>query len=147
MKWHLKTFNQLNLQELYTILKLRVDVFVVEQNCAYPEVDGVDVECLHLFATEGEKIVAYSRLITGEEADHVSIGRIVVHPEHRQKRYGIELVKQSIEVVESKFPNRYQKVHAQVYLLAFYRSFGFKEVTEHYLEDGIWHVDMIRQKA
>ncbi|SEN83651.1 ElaA protein [Amphibacillus marinus] len=147
MKWSVKRFEQLSLAELYQILKKRVEVFVVEQECAYPEIDGNDPDCYHLFLQEGETIVAYARLIPrGVLYAEPSIGRIMVDNRYRKDGYGRKLVKKAIEIIYDDWQEELIKIHAQVYLLDFYQSFGFKEVTAHYLEDNIPHVDMVLEK-
>lgn len=148
MGWKIKSFDELSLSELYQILHIRVSVFVVEQDCPYQEVDGVDQACQHLFLEKDGQIAAYARLIPQDVLyEDVSIGRILVHKDHRKAGYGRELLAKAIEIISNEWDVEKIKIHAQVYLLDFYRSFGFVEVTEHYLEDGIPHVDMIREKT
>lgn len=143
-----KTFEQLDLGELYHILQRRVAVFVVEQNCAYPEVDGIDQACVHLFVKEDDKVVAYARLIPrGVLYSTASIGRIMVDPAYRAQGYGRKLVDQAIKIITEDWKEHQIKIHAQVYLLNFYQSFGFKQISDHYLEDGIMHVDMLFEKS
>ncbi|WP_017473478.1 GNAT family N-acetyltransferase [Amphibacillus jilinensis] len=148
MYWEAKTFEQLALDELYHILQSRVAVFVVEQNCAYPEVDGIDQTCVHLFAKEGDEVVAYARLIPKGVLDsYASIGRIMVNPTYRAQGYGRKLVDQAIRTITEDWKENQIKIHAQVYLLKFYQSFGFKPISDHYLEDDIMHVDMLFEKS
>lgn len=144
MSWIVKSFGELTNIELYNILKLRVDIFVVEQNCAYPEIDGKDIECLHLMKKDGEEIVAYTRLLPpGVSYEQASIGRVIVNPHYRKQKVGKELLAKSIELVQEKFKTNIIKIQAQSYLLSFYSSFGFVAISEEYLEDEIPHVDMI----
>ncbi|WP_407271993.1 GNAT family N-acetyltransferase [Radiobacillus sp. PE A8.2] len=148
MEWQLKTFEQLSTSELYSILKARVDVFVVEQNCPYPEVDNVDQACLHLFSEKNGEIIAYARLIPSEILyPQASIGRVLIHKAHRGHGYAHQLMKKAIEVINDDRKQSAIKLHGQEYLRHFYGSFGFKEITEVYLEDNIPHVDMLLELA
>nr|WP_153737441.1 GNAT family N-acetyltransferase [Aquibacillus halophilus] len=125
-------------------MKARVDVFVVEQNCPYPELDNHDQVSLHLFSEKEGIIVAYSRLIPKENIyDQASIGRVLVDKHHRGKDYAKKLMKKSIEVILDEWKENEIKIHGQEYLRKFYGSLGFKEISEVYLEDNIPHVDMI----
>ncbi|GEN56601.1 GNAT family acetyltransferase [Halolactibacillus alkaliphilus] len=139
-----KAFHDLTLDELYQILKARVDVFVVEQNCPYKEVDGIDDQCFHLFTEEEGELTSYCRLIPpGVMYNEPSIGRILVQPNFRKQKLGRQLLTKAIETAKITFKRTDIKIHAQVYLFDFYRSFGFIPVSEEYLEDGILHVDMV----
>lgn len=145
MNWTIKTFEQLTSKQLYQILQARVDVFVVEQNCPYREIDDIDQESIHFFIEEQDKIVAYARIIPkGLLYDSASIGRILVHKDYRKHGYGRKLLEACIDWVEENWNEKDIILHAQVYLREFYRSFGFVEITETYLEDGIPHVEMLR---
>ncbi|BAM46450.1 GNAT family N-acetyltransferase [Amphibacillus xylanus] len=145
--WQLKKFNQLELEDLYQILKNRVDIFVVEQKCAYPEIDGIDPDCYHLFKKDGNEIVAYARLVpNGVLYNYPAIGRIIVNQNYRKSGYGRELIKQAIKIITEDWQEPEIKLHGQTYLREFYQSFGFKEISEPYLEDGIPHVDMLYKK-
>lgn len=147
MKWKLKSFDELTVNELYKLLQLRVSVFVVEQSCPYPEIDGHDQNCRHLFLEKDDQIVAYARLIPrGVLYESASIGRIVVDKSYRKSGYGRELLNKSIDILMDEWDETEIKLHAQVYLLDFYQSFGFVEMSEHYLEDGIPHVDMLLKR-
>lgn len=146
--FQVKAFNDLTLDELYQILKTRVAVFVVEQNCPYKEVDGIDDQCFHLFTEEAGELTSYCRLIPpGVMYDEPSIGRILVHPDFRKNKLGRQLLTKAIETAKMKFERHDIKIHAQVYLYDFYRSFGFKPVSEEYLEDDILHVDMVLEES
>lgn len=140
-----KHFNELTTSELYDILKLRVEVFCVEQNCPYQDVDGKDLHCWHLMMYEGKNLIAYSRLLPRgvSYADYASIGRVVTSPLVRRKGVGKVLLKKSIEHVQSLVGDVPIKIGAQTPLLKFYESFGFKSTGEEYLEDGIPHTKMI----
>ena len=145
--WQLKKFEKLELEELYQILKNRVDIFVVEQKCAYPEIDGIDPKCYHLFKKDQAEIVAYARLVPkGVLYDQPAIGRIIVNQAYRKHGYGRELIDQAIKIITEDWEEPEIKLQGQTYLRNFYQSFGFKEISEPYLEDGIPHVDMIYKK-
>lgn len=147
MKWEIKAFDQLSLQELYTILTLRADVFVVEQACPYPEVDGKDPNCLHLLGTDEGGLVAYLRILSaGLSYDEVSIGRVVIKPSHRGKGLGRPMMEQAIHYITTEWKESQIKIGAQAHLAKFYGSLGFEAVSEVYLEDDIPHLDMLYSK-
>lgn len=139
--WQLKTFEQLTTHELYQIYKLRCDVFIVEQACAYPEVDEHDLICYHGMKWEKDQLVAYYRLIPGQPHPH--LGRVVVNPNFRSNGQGRELVTQAIQESRRLFPEQALHAQAQAYLQSFYESFGFTPISKVYLEDDIPHLDMI----
>ncbi|WP_017814979.1 GNAT family N-acetyltransferase [Paenibacillus shenyangensis] len=144
MTWHIKHFNELNTKELYQILKERTDIFVVEQNCPYPEVDGRDVDCYHLFKLENEQIAAYARLLPpGIAYAQASIGRVIVPSIHRGKGYAGELFTRAVDFIQQELHEMEIKIQAQEYLCRFYGAYGFKPISDSYLEDGIPHVDML----
>lgn len=146
MEWHLKTFSQLTADELYKILQVRVEVFVVEQACAYRELDDHDQTAFHLFAVEGEKMAGYARILPpGSTYNELSIGRVLVRKEFRGKGLATELMNRALNFVQENIKANCVKIQAQEYLLSFYRSFGFESVSEVYLDEGIPHVDMILQ--
>jgi ElaA protein len=131
--------------ELYEMLKLRVDVFVVEQHCPYPELDGNDIDCLHLrLLAEGE-LLACARLWRPTPEHHPRIGRVAVSPHHRGKRLGEALMREAIAEVERLYPGEPIEISAQSHLQRFYGSLEFEVISEEYLEDGIPHVDMLRK--
>ena len=135
--WQLKTFDQLTTHELFEIYKARVAVFVVEQHCAYPEVDDNDLIATHLFAKHGTKLTAYCRIIP--EQDGIHIGRVLVDEQAR----GQGLARQLLQTALSHCDNTQDiYVQAQAHLQDFYRSLGFKPISAVYLEDGIPHLDM-----
>ncbi|MGH6760631.1 MAG: GNAT family N-acetyltransferase [Phyllobacterium sp.] len=129
-------------RELYAMLKLRVDVFVVEQKCPYPEIDGKDLDALHLRLMDGEKLAALLRVLPPNEGATVKIGRVVVAPAYRGLRLGERLMKEALEFVQDRFPARPIELGGQSHLQKFYASFGFVAISDEYLEDGIPHVDM-----
>ncbi|MFZ2951914.1 MAG: GNAT family N-acetyltransferase [Streptococcus suis] len=147
MQWEIKAFDQLSLQELYTILTLRTNAFVVEQACPYPELDGKDPNCLHLLGTINGELVAYLRILpAGLRYDEVSIGRVVVKPSHRGKGLGRLMMEQAIHCITNEWKESQIKIGAQAYLEKFYQSLDFEPVSEVYLEDDIPHLDMLYSK-
>ncbi|EJN93567.1 GNAT family N-acetyltransferase [Streptococcus ratti] len=142
--WKLKTFDELSTHELFAIYKVRTDIFVVEQNCAYPEVDDKDLTALHLFLENGQAVSAYCRIIPNNEL--VQIGRVLVSPENRKKGLAKELVTKALSICQKTFPNQPIYIQAQAYLKSFYASFGFQPSSQEYLEDGIPHIDMKLKK-
>lgn len=144
MYWQHKSFEDLTIQELYSILRLRAEVFVVEQNAAYQDVDNKDPLAEHLFAIDGDEVVAYTRLFkAGDYFDKASIGRVVVKPTHRGQNLGHQLMQRATNYMDQK---HYGSIHisAQSYLQKFYEGYGFYVVTEQYLEDGLPHYGMDR---
>lgn len=131
--------------DLYAMLKLRVDVFVVEQHCPYPELDGNDVDCLHLRLLMDSELLACARLWRPTPEHHPRIGRVAVSPNHRGKRLGEALMREAIAEVEKFYPAEPIEISAQSHLQKFYGSLGFEVISEEYLEDGIPHVDMLRR--
>lgn len=149
MKWILKEFSQLTLEELYHIIQLRINIFVVEQNCPYPELDGKDFKALHFFGVPNEnpsQIVAYTRLFKpGDYYENAAIGRVVVDPKFRKNKVGDTLINKSIEQIKSQFGTSKIKIGAQTYLQKFYEKHGFKKVGKDYIEDGIPHIYMVKE--
>ncbi|MCW4644579.1 GNAT family N-acetyltransferase [Bacillus safensis] len=146
IKWTCHTFEQLSKEDLYLILMERVNVFVVEQTCPYPEIDHRDQEALHLIAKENGTIVAYCRIFqNGIMYKEASIGRILVTQAGRKKGYGKLLLIKALEKL-SELGETSVKIQAQAYLKSFYESFGFKAVSDVYDEDGIPHLDMVKTK-
>ncbi|WP_349409967.1 GNAT family N-acetyltransferase [Pseudalkalibacillus sp. SCS-8] len=146
MDWVKKTFQELTKEELYTILQKRVDVFVVEQECPYPEVDGRDEECLHIWSEFDGEMAAYCRIVPPlQEEDHYSIGRVLITKKHRKQGIAREMMNVAIDVLVREMGVKTIALHGQEHLRHFYASFGFKEVSDVYLEDGIPHVDMLME--
>lgn len=144
--WKIKSFENLSINELYDILRLRSEIFVVEQNCVYLDLDGKDKLALHLFGECEEKIVAYSRLFKpGISFENASIGRVVVDANYRDKKWGHELMKQAIAEILLHFGESKITIGAQLYLKKFYESHGFVQTSEMYLEDDIPHIEMKRE--
>lgn len=141
MELVVKTFEELSNHELYEILKLRSDVFVVEQNCVYPDIDGIDYDALHFNINAENRIEAYLRVFPLSEGVF-QIGRVVTR-EHG-KGYGGKLMEFSLPVIEERLHPREIVMEAQVYAVGFYEKFGFQVCSEEFLEDGISHVKMKR---
>ena len=142
----IKKFSDLTLNELYGIMKLRVDIFVVEQNCPYGELDNKDMESIHIFYKEDGEIAAYLRIIPKFLSyDSVSMGRICVKQEFRSRKLGREIVKDAINYIEKDMKEYIITIGAQEYLKDFYASFDFKPISDVYDEDGIKHLDMQRK--
>ena len=144
--YQLSPFAELTTNQLYEILKLRSEVFVVEQDCVYQDLDGLDQSSLHLCQWQDSILVAYTRLLApGVDFDDAcAIGRIITSPKVRRKGYGRPILQKSINVCEQLWPTIPIKLHAQTYLLDFYREFGFSTYGEEFLEDGIPHYFMER---
>lgn len=141
----IKTTAELTSTELITIMQARVAVFVVEQNCPYQEVDAKDATATHVMLWQGTKLVAYTRIIPHDDGQHISFGRVLVTKAYRGQQYGRQIVAATLDAISQHYPDQAIKIQAQDYLRDFYGSFGFKPVSETYLEDGIPHVDMVRQ--
>ena len=140
-----KLFKELTVAELYAILALRSEVFVVEQHCAYQDVDGSDPLAQHIMLIDHEHIVAYARLFdAGVLFDEASIGRVVVAPGARKRSLGHVLMKEAVAEIEKRCFSPKIKIAAQEHLKDFYRQHGFAVCSESFLEDGIPHVYMIR---
>ena len=142
METVIKKFNELSLDELYEILKLRAEVFIVEQNCAYQDVDDVDKEAYHVYLKDEGKIVGYLRVIDkGNRLDEASLGRVISLK--RRQGIGTALMRTGIEVAKAKFGAKIIKIGAQAYAKPFYEGCGFKHISGEYLEDGIPHIYML----
>lgn len=147
MIWKLKKFDELTNIELYNLLKERTLVFVVEQNCPYLDVDGKDSFSYHLFKEDNGEIIAYLRIVhAGVTYQEISIGRVFVKKEYRGQGIAEELLKKGLDFIQNELKETTVKIQAQDYLRKFYSSFGFKAISETYLEDNIPHVDMLLQK-
>jgi ElaA protein len=147
LNWILKKFDELTPFELYGIIQLRNEVFVVEQNCVYQDADDKDQVSMHLCGRNGKNLVAYTRIIPpGICYSQASIGRVVTSPAYRKMGAGRQLMAESISRTFASFNCTEIKIGAQVYLTVFYKSLGFKPCSEGYLEDGIPHIEMILNK-
>lgn len=150
LTWQCTSFDDLTPADLYSAMELRQRVFVVEQNCPYMDADGIDEKAMHLLgwdATgEARRLVAYARLVPpGIKYSEASIGRVCTHPDARRAGTGKELMREAIQVVEGSEWGRDIRIAAQMYLERFYEGFGFRRITDPYLDDDIWHVDMLRE--
>lgn len=144
IRWTCKAFQQLSVQELYSILALRNEVFVVEQNCPYQDCDGKDSGAHHLMGWARDNLVAYTRLLPpGLAYEEMSIGRVVTSPGLRRTGAGRLLMKNSIEKIRELYGPEPIRIGAQLYLKNFYQSFGFEVCSDIYLEDGIEHIKML----
>ena len=147
LNWVFKKFDELTAAELYAILQLRNEVFVVEQNCVYQDADGKDQQSFHLSGWDGKNLIAYTRIIpAGISYTEPSIGRVVTSPKYRRTGMGRLLMQESIHRTFSQFNCSEIKIGAQVYLTEFYKSLGFLQSSSEYLEDGIPHIEMILTK-
>ena len=139
-----KTFSQLTTKELYDLLQLRSEVFVVEQDCVYQDIDGKDQKALHVLGFKDEVLVGYTRIFKpGDYFELASIGRVVVKENERKHKYGYDIMEASIKTIKDVFNTTDIKISAQCYLKRFYNNLQFFEVGEQYLEDGIPHIAMI----
>ncbi len=147
LSWTLKKFDELTPRELYAILQLRSEVFVVEQNCVYQDMDNKDLSAWHLMGWEtdaaGGKLLAHTRLLPpGLSYPEASIGRVVSSPSARGKGIGRELMQKSIETIYILYGTGPIRIGAQLYLKSFYASLGFQPEGDIYLEDNIEHIIM-----
>ena len=141
-----KTFFELNNQELYQILRLRSEVFVVEQDCVYQDLDNKDQISIHIFQKKKNVIVAYTRIFkSGDYYKNASIGRVVVLKKYRGKELGKKIMIYSIEYIKNKLKENKIELSAQKYLDKFYKDLGFYKIGKDYLEDGIPHQRMIKE--
>ncbi|WP_276502879.1 GNAT family N-acetyltransferase [Terrimonas pollutisoli] len=146
LNWSLKKFEDLSPDELYAILRLRSEVFVVEQNCVFLDMDNKDQQCYHLLGWQDDRLAAYTRLVPpGISYEQPSIGRVVTSPAARRGGIGKLLMQKSIDETIKLFGKNSIKIGAQLYLKRFYESLGFVQVGDIYDEDGIDHIKMIRQ--
>ena len=144
ISWKLKKFEELTGQEVYGILQLRMEVFVVEQHCVFQDADDKDQGSYHLCGYINNELAAYTRLVPpGLIYSEPSIGRVVTSPKYRKKGLGMELMQQSILHAKKSFGEKPIKIGAQLYLQRFYESLGFKRISDIYLDDGIEHIYML----
>lgn len=140
MDYHVKKFSELTTKELFDIAKLRIKVFVVEQNCAYQELDELDEQAWHTWLQEDNEIVGYTRII--DKGETVTFGRVLVNPDYRRKNLGKKLLEETLNVTAGNYPDRPIIISAQAHLIEFYGGFGFKQTSDIYLEDDIPHIQM-----
>lgn len=140
-----KTFKELTVDELYAILQLRTEVFVVEQNCVYQDIDYKDQKALHVMGYKQDVLVAYTRIFKpGDYFEYASIGRVLVKTGERHLKYGYDIMEASIKAIDERYNETKIKISAQTYLRRFYNNLGFIQVDEDYLEDGIPHIGMLK---
>lgn len=145
MIWHLKKFSDLTTQELYEILQLRQKVFIIEQNCPYLDADNLDLSCMHLMGYQNSKLVAYLRIVPAKlKYDEISFGRVAVALEARKQGLGKELTQRGLRAINELYGDVSIRISAQAYLEKFYTDFGFKKVSDQYMEDWIPHVEMLK---
>jgi len=143
VKWNTKRFEELSTVALYEILQLRSEVFVVEQNCVYQDIDFKDQKALHLFGEHEGKTIAYARLFKPHDYfEKASIGRVVVKESYRHLKLGNKLMQVAIQAIKAEFGESQITISAQLYLKKFYESHGFVQTSEMYLEDDIPHIEM-----
>ncbi len=147
LNYKFQQFTELNIDDLYQILKLRSAVFVLEQQCPYQDLDDMDQQAWHLFGKDKSEVVVYARILTPNQLNqqNSSIGRVVVSDKHRDQQLGRELMQQAIVLTLEKFPAHPIKISAQTYLTEFYQSLGFVNTGYFYLEDDIPHQEMVYQ--
>ena len=145
LRWECKPFHELTADQMYTILCVRQEVFVLEQECLYLDADGKDRKSFHLMGFTGDELVAYARIVEpGVSYQEVSMGRILTTENARGTGAGIELMEVGIEEIENRYGNVPIRISAQTYLLKFYEKFGFRSTGKEYLEDEIPHTEMLR---
>ncbi len=151
IQWEIKKFSELTATELYELLRLRVDVFVVEQTCPYPELDGKDlhIQTLHVAVRMADgNLAAYLRILApGVSYPGVSLGRVVTAKAFRGRGFGHVLIEKAMELARENWPGIPLQIGAQEYLKRFYQSHGFEVTSNIYLEDGIPHIDMVRKQG
>ena len=146
ISWNYKLFDELTPRELYAILQLRNEVFVVEQNCVFQDADNKDQSSYHVMGWLNDQLICYTRLIpAGVSYNESSIGRVVISPPKRGKNLGRVLMHQSISILYSLWGKNPIKIGAQLYLKSFYESIGFQQCSNIYIEDGIDHIEMLLQ--
>ena len=139
-----KTFYELDTEDLYQILRLRSEVFVVEQDCVYQDIDNKDQNAIHLYYKENDQIVAYTRIFkAGDYYENPCIGRVVVSKKNRGNDLGKKIMIDSMEYIKQNIKGEKIELSAQKYLDKFYKDLGFYKIGEDYLEDGIPHQRMI----
>ena len=144
MSWKIQTYNELTTEELYKIIQLRVNVFVVEQQTCYEDLDNHDQNSIHISYVKNGELFAYARLLPpGEKFDMTSIGRVITKQDVRGTGLGKEMIQLAINTIEKEWPGSEIFIQAQEYLKDFYGSFGFKQVSEPYIYDSLLHLDML----
>lgn len=145
MKIEILTFYELTVDKLYELLRLRNEVFVLEQECAYQDVDGKDRKALHVLGWKNNELAAYARCFRpGDYFEESAIGRVLVAQKFRQKGFGHQITQAAIDAIKEHFKTETIKISAQTYLVGFYQSHGFETLGESYLEDDIPHIAMLK---
>ncbi|PRC92391.1 GNAT family N-acetyltransferase [Solimicrobium silvestre] len=146
IKWQCASFNELTGAQIYAILQARSEVFIMEQNCVYQDMDGLDLSTLHVIGwAEDEKVAAYLRIVAPNiKFPEPSIGRVISTSAFRGSGIGRQLITEGLKQLEAHYPSQAVRISAQAYLQEFYKSFGFVAVSEEYLEDDIPHIEMLR---
>ncbi len=145
MEIEVLNFEELDTKALYEILQLRSEIFVVEQDCVYCDIDGKDQRAIHILGRVDGRLVAYARCFkAGDYFDEASIGRVLVRENYRKLGYGHIVTEAAINAIKTVFKTTTIKISAQMYLIIFYESHGFKTIGDRYLEDGIPHIAMLR---
>ncbi len=147
--WQRAPFSDLSAAQLYAILKVRSEVFVLEQNCVYQDIDGLDLTCLHLVGwTDDQQVAAYLRVVPpGLKYEEVSLGRVVSSNAVRGTGIGKQLLAHGMKLIEKNYPGKPVRIQAQSYLENFYQSFGFVTVSDVLMEDGIPHFMMLKSTS
>jgi len=145
LEFKIKTYQQLTKEELYEILRLRAEVFIVEQNCVYQDIDNKDQKAIHVLGYKNNKIIAYTRIFkSGDYFKNASIGRVLVVESERNNQYGFTLMETSITLINKHFNEFIIEISAQEHLEKFYNTLEFTKFGNSYLEDGIPHIKMIK---
>lgn len=143
--WKVKLFDSITARELYSIIKARLDVFVVEQNCPYSDLDNYDQIAIHVWAEKDDEVLAYCRVFDkGVKYSEASIGRVLTTDLARGKGLGKVLIANALDVIWDKFETREIRISAQDYLIKFYSDFGFRDTGKKYLEDHLPHTEMVK---
>lgn len=144
--WKVKTFDELSTEELYQIIRARVDVFVVEQNCPYQDLDNYDQLAIHLWAEKDAEVMAYCRIFDKAiKYPETSIGRVITTQKARGKGLGRQLIAYAVQIIENRLKTQDIRISAQDYLIKFYSDFGFRDTGKKYLEDNLPHTEMVRK--
>ena len=145
MQWLVKSFDTLTSQELYEILALRSEIFIVEQNVPYQDLDGKDLDAIHIFAKDNGTVVAAIRILKpGVSYPEASFGRVVVKESYRGKKLSSIMIQKGLELMETKWNVKQVRISAQAYLLKYYATFGFEVQSEIYIEDQLPHIEMAK---
>ncbi|MFD0964678.1 GNAT family N-acetyltransferase [Pseudofulvibacter geojedonensis] len=145
LTWKRLSFTDFSIEELYDVLQLRSEVFVVEQDCAYQDIDGKDQKALHILGYKEKELVAYTRCFKPNDYfKEASFGRVIIKESARSYGFGHDLIKETLAAIKDGYDETTIRISAQTYLLKFYESHGFTQEGEGYLEDGIPHVNMVK---